>query len=98
MYDVNQDSFLKPDPEMDKRLQRAINNTWQAIATDYLEMCEGNQCDREEMIEAVFDANHIETYGGDEEIAKYGIWLCRFQMIHFTLFLATYFPCKTYGL
>lgn len=76
---IQEDSFTEISEEMNKRVVAAINRTWDAIASDYLELCEDGSCDREEMLEGVMDADRMDQYGSDKEATSYCVWLSRFH-------------------
>ena len=51
--------------DLQERITRAANRTWQAIGSDILVAAEADSMTQEEVIEAVLD--YIHDYGGDEE-------------------------------
>lgn len=80
MYDVTKDSFVI-SKEMDERAYYVMNDTWQTIGFDCLDL--DPNFDLESFEEVILDANHLETYGQDDEAAKYCVFLARFHSKHF---------------
>ena len=102
MYDVKPDTFPDISTEMDKRAISALNHTWDAIAYDILvddngKYDESKSIRRNEVVELVQDANHMETYGGDFDAACYVIWLSRFKPTYYKRFIKQAFPFQWYG-
>jgi len=56
-------------PEMKKRIQRAIESTWNAIAFDVLSD-DGETISRDVAIEVTLDADRVRTFGFDPEAAE----------------------------
>lgn len=56
---------------MEKRVIEALNNTWNAICYDWLELCDSDTVKRSEVFEAVVDADRLREYGRDSEAAEY---------------------------
>lgn len=57
-------------PEMEQRIIRAANRTFQVIGGDLLNLVQemgGGSIKQIEVIEAVFDADRMKMYGGDDE-------------------------------
>lgn len=46
-----------------EEFKTALQNVWNAIGSDVLEMCENNTASKNEVIEMVLDANRINMYG-----------------------------------
>lgn len=55
------------NPEMRKRIIRAMQKTWNAIAYDILVAEKNQTCRRSVVIDVVNDSDFIKTYGEDEE-------------------------------
>ena len=62
-------------PEMYERISRAAHRTFDAIASDLLQVVqesgEGDSMRQIEVIESVFDADRMDMYGGDKEAYEY---------------------------
>lgn len=60
------------DKEMRARVIVAIQQTWNAIASDWYEACShgGGECDLESAIEGCIDADRTACFGGDAEAAE----------------------------
>jgi len=56
---------------MESRVVKALNRTWEAIASDWMELCDSDTIKRNEIFEAVVDADRMRTYGGDSEAVEY---------------------------
>jgi hypothetical protein len=102
MYDVKEDSFPGVSKELDDRAGIAANRTWDSIGYDCLvndmgEPDESAVMSREDVLEIVRDANHMETFGGDEEAARYFIWVSRFHPEHYKKVVKRFFPFERYG-
>jgi hypothetical protein len=50
------------------RMAQVIRRTWNYVGEDFMEMCGGN-CSRDEMKEAIFDADRYVMFGADKEAA-----------------------------
>jgi hypothetical protein len=48
------------------RMASVIRRTWNYVGEDFSEMC-GGSCSRDEMKEAIFDADRYRMHGGDKE-------------------------------
>jgi hypothetical protein len=105
MYDVhgdkNKDLFELSD-EMDERAKRAVNRTWDTIGGDCLVNDEGVPDEsvsipKSHMLELVMDANHMETYGDDNEACAYVIWMKWQRPTHYKKFVKKAFPFAKYG-
>jgi hypothetical protein len=102
MYDVKEDSFPGVSEELDKRAGIAANRTWEAIGMDVLVNDEGKPdesavMNREDVLEIVRDTNHMETFGEDDEAAKYFVWVSRFHPEHYKKLIKRVFPFERYG-
>jgi hypothetical protein len=78
--------------DLQERITRAANRTWQAIGSDILVAVETDSVTQEEVIEAVMD--YIHDYGGDEEA------IAEFNKLSFedkTEILRKAFPMPRYG-
>jgi hypothetical protein len=68
---------IKIPEDMVKRIHHMANATYQVIGSDLqacrAEMGEGGDMTREEVVEVVCDADHMETNGDDRE--AYEFWL-----------------------
>lgn len=53
--------------DLQKRMNRAANFTWQAIGDDILKVAEVDSMTREDVIEVVIDCDYLERYGDDAE-------------------------------
>jgi len=49
--------------ENTEEFETALQNVWQAIGSDVLEMCDNNTASKSEVIEMVLDANRINNFG-----------------------------------
>jgi hypothetical protein len=50
-------------PEQTKKIQEAIDQTWQTIAGDYLNLDDGGSMSKDEVVEVTLDADYLEMYG-----------------------------------
>ena len=78
--------------DLQGRITRAANRTWQAIGSDILVSVETDSVTQEEVIEAVVD--YIHDYGGDKEA------IAEFNQLSFedkTEMLRKAFPLARYG-
>lgn len=89
---------VKIPPEMQKRIEDMAYTTWQAIGGDILDALGGEKnhprIRRSEVVEIVCDADHMKTYGEDEEAYKFWSelpWGQRSSCIRKA------FPCQWYG-
>ena len=57
-----------------EKLETALENTWQAIGSDVMEMAGTSSITKSEVIEMVLDANRVEMYG-DLEPEILDIWV-----------------------
>jgi hypothetical protein len=94
MYNVTKDTFAQTTLDLDKRAVSAINQVWNYIASDYLELCPRNQCSHSEMLEGVMDASRLEDQP-DKEAAQYVIWMSRHKPTAWKRFCKENFS-KTY--
>lgn len=81
-----------------KELIRAVNATWQAIASDVLQACAecGDEPDNEGAVEMCIDADRIVMYGGEEGQAAQNEFRARSAQIGYTPALkelAAQLPC-----
>jgi len=53
--------------DLQKRVTRAADLTWQAIGDDILTVAEVRSLPKEDVIEAVLDCDYMERYGEDKE-------------------------------
>jgi hypothetical protein len=59
------------EKELEDRIICAINTTWEAVAYDWMEAFGINKIKRDEIFEAVVDADRMVTYGNDPEAVEY---------------------------
>lgn len=81
-----------------KDLIRAVNATWQAIASDLIEACAecGEEVDALGAIEACIDADRIVMYGGEEGQAAQNEFRARSAQVGYSQALkelAEQMPC-----
>jgi hypothetical protein len=94
--------FFNPSYEMDKRLIRIANMTWDYIGDDTLNCVRDNNpkrtcMKRSEVIEVVCDADYMLTNGRDKEAYAYYLYLRDNHEKHLAKVMKEAFPCKTYG-
>ena len=78
--------------DLQKRITRAADRTWQAIGSDILVAAETDSVSQEEVVEAVMD--YIQDYGRDEEaIAEFN----RLSLEDKADMLQKAFPLSRYG-
>ena len=53
--------------DLQKRINKAANFTWEAIGADVLQVAEVDSMSREDVIEVVSDCDYLERYGDDKE-------------------------------
>ena len=102
MYDVEENTFPGVSEELDKRAGMAANRTWDAIGGDCLVNDDGEYDEsivlkRSDVLELVRDANHMETYGGDKEAARYFVWVSRYHPAYYKKLIKKVFPFERYG-
>jgi hypothetical protein len=105
MYDVHGDDkkdLFEVSDEMDERAKHAVNRTWDTIGSDCLVDDEGKQDEsvsikRNDMLELVMDANHMESYGDDNEACAYIVWLKWNRPTYWKKFVKKAFPYERYG-
>jgi hypothetical protein len=94
--------FTGISEEMDKRLMRLANVTWDTIGGDILVDDEGHPAydksvPRKEVIEIVCDADYMWMHGGDEEAYAYFLYLRDNNLKHRDKVMKLAFPCSKYG-
>jgi len=80
--------------DLQKRINKAANFTWEAIGSDILQVAEVDSMSREDVIEVVSDCDYLERYGDDKE-AVAAFRNLDIKERHEMLVKA--FPCKRYG-
>ena len=53
--------------DLQKRINKAADFTWQAIGDDILKVAEVHSLPKEDVIEAVMDCDYLERYGDDKD-------------------------------
>ena len=63
---------MKLDQDFIKKVKPAILNTWQQVGSDFEAACaeEGEALYNEEAIECCINADRLEMYGGDGDVAS----------------------------
>lgn len=65
--------FKELNEAQQKEFFQSVNRTWDSIAMDVLALYPRNRCKQAEALEAIFDADHITTYGeiNDPEVKRF---------------------------
>ncbi len=94
-------SFTSTSEEMDERLARLANDTWDIIGGDVLNACEdcGQKAimSRNNVIEVVCDADHMQTNGNDPDAYAYYLYLRDKNPKHRNKVMKEAFPFARYG-
>ena len=93
--------FYGTSEEMDKRLARIAQRTWDYIGYDIISACmdEGrNTMKRSDVIEVVCDAGYMHTHGNDDEAYAYYLYLQNKDQKHLKKVMTDAFPFKNYGM
>lgn len=80
--------------DLQKRISKAANFTWQSIGADILQVAEADSMSRNDVIEAVSDCDYLERYGDDKEAVE-AFRALDIEEQHAMLVKA--FPCIRYG-
>ena len=80
--------------DLQQRINKAANFTWEAIGSDILQVAEVDSMSREDVIEVVSDCDYLERYGDDKE-AVAAFRALDIEERHEMLVKA--FLCKRYG-
>ena len=102
MYDVKQDSFSGEDKELAETAYWIMNQVWNYIGYDVLELL-GRSASRAEMLEMVLDADRMMTCARSDDKEKqlkacqYVIWMEHHNNKLWKKFLREKFPFKRYG-
>ena len=80
--------------DLQKRINKAANFTWQSIGDDILKVAEVDSISREDVVETVIDCDYLERYGDDKEAVE-AFRALDIEEQHEMLVKA--FPCRRYG-
>lgn len=88
--------FKEVSKELDERLMRIANMTWQTIAGDIFDCIGKDSMKRSEVIECVGDADYMFTHGNDPEAYAYFLYLFHNNEKHLQKVMKQAFPYRSY--